>query len=59
MYGEWREKYLNYNGLKMELKRRTSGRSWTAQDESEFTRILEAELDKIHGFQNAKVGIPW
>lgn len=55
MYGAWRDKYLDYNGLKTELKRRTVQRSWSDQDEGEFTKILEVELEKIHKFQCAKV----
>lgn len=55
MYGAWRDEYLDYNGLKVELKRRTSPGPWTDQDEAEFVRILDAELEKIYEFQKAKV----
>ncbi|KAF8519535.1 SPX-domain-containing protein [Gautieria morchelliformis] len=55
MYGAWRNEYLDYNGLKTELKRRTSPGPWSNQDENEFTRILDAELQKIHKFQTAKI----
>ncbi|KAF8589441.1 SPX-domain-containing protein [Ramaria rubella] len=54
MYSEWKDYYLNYNVLKKDLKRRTSGGSWNARDEKEFTRTLKAELEKIHKFQSAK-----
>ncbi|KAJ7592929.1 SPX-domain-containing protein [Mycena floridula] len=54
LYNEWRPFYLNYNGLKKELKDRTTGRNWNATDEQQFTAKLEKELDKIHDFQKAK-----
>ena len=34
---------------------RTTSRNWTDDDEREFTRMLERELDKIHHFQKTKV----
>ncbi|KAJ7096530.1 VTC domain-containing protein [Mycena belliarum] len=54
LYNEWRPFYLDYNLLKRELKDRTTGRGWNANDEQEFTVLLEKELDKIHDFQKAK-----
>ncbi|KAF8896475.1 VTC domain-containing protein [Infundibulicybe gibba] len=48
LYNEWRPFYLDYNLLKRELK------FWNADDENEFTNMLEKELDKIHDFQKAK-----
>ncbi|RDX57094.1 SPX-domain-containing protein [Lentinus brumalis] len=54
LYNEWRPFYLDYNLLKRELKARTVSRNWTDEDEREFTRMLERELDKIHNFQKTK-----
>ncbi|KAI0649460.1 SPX-domain-containing protein [Trametes meyenii] len=54
LYNEWRPFYIDYNLLKRELKARTTARSWTDQDERDFTRMLEQELDKIHNFQKTK-----
>ncbi|KAI0368818.1 SPX-domain-containing protein [Pilatotrama ljubarskyi] len=54
LYNEWRPFYIDYNLLKRELKARTTARSWTDQDEREFTKMLERELDKIHNFQKTK-----
>ncbi|KDR78843.1 hypothetical protein GALMADRAFT_244468 [Galerina marginata CBS 339.88] len=55
LYNEWRPFYLDYNGLKRELKVRTrSPEGWTEKDEQEFTEMLMKELDKIHDFQKAK-----
>ncbi|KAJ7285218.1 VTC domain-containing protein [Mycena rebaudengoi] len=54
LYNAWRPFYLDYNQLKRELKDRTTGREWNAKDESEFTVLLERELDKIHDFQKSK-----
>ncbi|KAF8150847.1 VTC domain-containing protein [Crassisporium funariophilum] len=55
LYNEWRPFYLDYNGLKRELKVRTTTQTgWTAKDEHDFTAMLTKELDKIHDFQKAK-----
>ncbi|KIY44049.1 SPX-domain-containing protein [Fistulina hepatica ATCC 64428] len=54
LYNEWRPFYLDYSGLKRELKRRSLARDWNEQDEQEFTSLLESELDKIHDFQKTK-----
>ncbi|KAG7451280.1 SPX-domain-containing protein [Guyanagaster necrorhizus] len=54
LYNEWRPFYLDYNGLKRELKARTTGRTWNDQDENGFRLRLEQELDKIHDFQKEK-----
>ncbi|TFK70314.1 SPX-domain-containing protein [Pluteus cervinus] len=56
LYNEWRPFYLDYNGLKRDIKARTTSHGWNAKDEREFTAMLEKELDKIHGFQKEKVG---
>ncbi|KZT40026.1 SPX-domain-containing protein [Sistotremastrum suecicum HHB10207 ss-3] len=54
LYPEWRYAYLDYNGLKKNIKKRTSKADWTAQDEEEFVASLEKELDKIYRFQLSK-----
>lgn len=54
LYNEWRPFYIDYNGLKRELKDRTTGRNWNARDEQAFILRLQKELDKIHDFQKAK-----
>ncbi|KAH9945043.1 SPX-domain-containing protein [Epithele typhae] len=54
LYNEWRPFYIDYNLLKRELKARTTSRNWNDEDEREFTRMLERELDKIHNFQKTK-----
>ncbi|GJJ08377.1 hypothetical protein Clacol_002591 [Clathrus columnatus] len=55
MYGAWKDEYLDYNGLKTDLKKRTSKRPWNVQDEVQFTKKLEKELEKIYTFQTTKV----
>ncbi|KXN88628.1 Vacuolar transporter chaperone 4 [Leucoagaricus sp. SymC.cos] len=57
LYNEWRPFYLDYNQLKRELKTRTTGRTWTEKDETEFKKMLEDELDKIHDFQTTELAI--
>ncbi|KAF6759887.1 VTC domain-containing protein [Ephemerocybe angulata] len=54
LYSEWKPWYLNYNGLKRELKNRTTTHNWTDKDEEEFKEMLTKELDKIHDFQKEK-----
>lgn len=55
MYGAWKDEYLDYNGLKTDLKKRTARRPWNAKDEHDFTQKLERELEKIYNFQKNKV----
>ncbi|KAL1673389.1 VTC domain-containing protein [Schizophyllum commune] len=54
MYSEWRPFYLDYTLLKRRLKDGTTNHSWTAEDEQDFTNLLEKELDKIYEFQKDK-----
>ncbi|TFK99433.1 VTC domain-containing protein [Pterulicium gracile] len=54
LYNEWRPFYLDYTGLKRELKDRTVETAWNSDDEHAFTLLLEGELDKIHDFQKFK-----
>ncbi|KDQ57085.1 hypothetical protein JAAARDRAFT_131276 [Jaapia argillacea MUCL 33604] len=54
LYSEWRPFYIDYNRLKRELKDRTTSHNWNDKDESEFTQMLESELDKVHDFQKQK-----
>jgi hypothetical protein len=37
------------------IKARTTSHNWHRDDEVEFIRMLESELDKIHDFQKSKV----
>ncbi|TRM64292.1 VTC domain-containing protein [Schizophyllum amplum] len=54
LYSEWRPFYIDYTLLKRRLKDGTTGRDWTDEDEADFTRMLEKELDKIYEFQKNK-----
>lgn len=54
MYGAWKDEYLDYNGLKTELKKKTARRPWNAKDEVDFNQKLERELEKIYNFQTNK-----
>ena len=67
---EYQWYYIDYDGLKADLKRpsgsaaapaddnarslRVSRREWTEEDESRFVSKLEAELDKVHTKQQVK-----
>lgn len=46
----WRSSYLQYNELKVELKRRQLERGWTPIDETEFSQKIESELIKVYQF---------
>ncbi|KAG8421171.1 vacuolar transporter chaperone [Metarhizium acridum] len=59
---EYQWYYIDYNGLKAELKNATgpskagggSGNEWTEEDEIRFVGKLEAELEKVHTKQQVK-----
>ncbi|KAG8988496.1 vacuolar transporter chaperone [Tulasnella sp. JGI-2019a] len=56
LYSAWSPYYIDYSGLKKELKRGTAeGKKWTNTDETVFKALLEAQLDKIYEFQDGKV----
>ncbi|KAJ2970413.1 hypothetical protein NQ176_g8199 [Zarea fungicola] len=59
---EYQWYYIDYNGLKSELKNATGpapsngsgGLQWTEDDETRFVGRLEAELEKVHTKQQVK-----
>ncbi|GJN68413.1 vacuolar transporter chaperone 4 [Purpureocillium lilacinum] len=59
---EYQWYYIDYNGLKAELKNATGppkegdhgGNEWTEEDETRFVGKLEAELEKVHTKQQVK-----
>ncbi|KAF8318449.1 SPX-domain-containing protein [Clavulina sp. PMI_390] len=55
LYEEWRTSYLDYDGLKRQLKDGTDGHVWSETDERKFIAKLENQLEKIHAFQYQKV----
>lgn len=56
LYAEWQDQYLDYNGLKADLKAGTNfGAKWTAERERAFVNRLERELLKCEDFQIRKV----
>ncbi|KAG8887438.1 vacuolar transporter chaperone, partial [Tulasnella sp. 332] len=56
LYSAWSPYYIDYSGLKKELKRGTAdGKKWTNNDETAFKALLEGQLDKIYEFQDGKV----
>jgi SPX domain protein involved in polyphosphate accumulation len=44
---QWRYHYVDYDGLKELLKTKSHEREFTAQDEDEFVKHLNAELEKV------------
>ncbi len=55
LYADWQEHYLDYNGLKKELKAKSTGKEWNGQDEQRFVKALERNLEKCETFQLSKV----
>ncbi|KAM4055162.1 VTC domain-containing protein [Hirsutella rhossiliensis] len=59
---EYQWYYIDYNGLKAELKNATGppkarapgGKEWTEEDETRFVGKLEDELEKVHTKQQVK-----
>ncbi|PHH86494.1 hypothetical protein CDD83_10184 [Cordyceps sp. RAO-2017] len=59
---EYQWYYIDYNGLKADLKKATGplkaggilGREWTEEDETRFVGKLEDELEKVHTKQQVK-----
>ncbi|KAF4594712.1 Vacuolar transporter chaperone 4 [Ophiocordyceps camponoti-floridani] len=52
---EYQWYYIDYNGLKAELKTaKVGGREWTEDDETRFVGKLEDELEKVHTKQQVK-----
>ncbi|KAF8936341.1 VTC domain-containing protein [Dissophora ornata] len=52
----WRYHYVDYDGLKAQLKSKTSGKEFTEEDEVEFVKLLNTELEKVASFQSMKLG---
>ncbi|KAJ2446893.1 vacuolar transporter chaperone, partial [Coemansia sp. RSA 2424] len=52
---EWKFYYVDYAGLKRFLYER-SDKGYTADDESEFVKLLDGELEKVNSFQQTKSG---
>lgn len=57
IYEPWRVSYLQYNQLKVELKRRQLERGWFATDEVEFSQKIESELSKVYRFIQCQLGM--
>ncbi|KAG0244221.1 VTC domain-containing protein [Mortierella sp. GBAus27b] len=53
---QWKYHYVDYDGLKELLKTKSHEREFTAQDEYEFVKHLNAELEKVASFQTLKLG---
>ncbi|KAF9900225.1 vacuolar transporter chaperone [Linnemannia zychae] len=52
----WRYHFVDYDGLKAHLKSRSHEREFTDQDEADFVKLLDAELEKVASFQTMKLG---
>ncbi|SCU78649.1 LADA_0A06700g1_1 [Lachancea dasiensis] len=67
IYPPWKDSYMDYEKLKKLLKESVIGQAditgrksnrrndtWSEKDESEFVSALDAELEKVYGFQSSK-----
>ncbi|KAF9181165.1 vacuolar transporter chaperone [Haplosporangium sp. Z 11] len=52
----WKYHFVDYDGLKALLKSKSHGREFTEQDEAQFVKQLNAELEKVASFQAMKLG---
>ncbi|KAF9573412.1 vacuolar transporter chaperone [Mortierella alpina] len=52
----WKYHFVDYDGLKALLKSKSHEREFTEQDEAQFVKLLNAELDKVASFQALKLG---
>ncbi|KAJ2862661.1 hypothetical protein GGI22_002136 [Coemansia erecta] len=55
LFPDWKFYYVDYPGLKRFLYEHV-GKGYTADDEAEFVKLLDSELDKINDFQQTKSG---
>ncbi|KAI8642248.1 VTC domain-containing protein [Parasitella parasitica] len=56
IFPPWRLSYISYDVLKKELKSRQLDHQWNGDDEDEFVKKLENELEKVYDFVSAKLG---
>ncbi|KAG2207012.1 VTC domain-containing protein [Mucor mucedo] len=56
IFPPWRLSYISYDVLKKELKTRQLDHKWNGDDEDEFVKKLENELEKVYDFVSAKLG---
>jgi SPX domain protein involved in polyphosphate accumulation len=47
---QWRDSYIQYNKLKVQLKTQHESGQWTEQDEKDFTNQIETELKRVYTF---------
>ncbi|KAF9287940.1 vacuolar transporter chaperone [Mortierella alpina] len=52
----WKYHFVDYDGLKALLKSKSHEREFTEEDEAQFVKLLNAELDKVASFQALKLG---
>ncbi|KAI9486827.1 MAG: VTC domain-containing protein [Benjaminiella poitrasii] len=55
IFPPWRLSYISYDVLKKDLKTRQLDHKWNGEDEDEFVKKLENELEKVYDFVSAKL----
>ncbi|KAI9317865.1 VTC domain-containing protein [Dichotomocladium elegans] len=55
IYPEWREHYIDYDGLKRRLRKAEKERPFTEKDETEFVEDLDCNLEKVYAFHSQKL----
>lgn len=51
IYLEWRENYIDYDGLKKKLRKAEKDRPFTEKDETEFVEVLDSNLEKVSRYR--------
>jgi SPX domain protein involved in polyphosphate accumulation len=61
IYPPWHDHYINYEKLKKLLKENAldiaKKNKWSDNDESQFVKALDAELEKVYGFQSSQYSV--
>lgn len=56
IFPPWRLSYISYDVFKKVLKSKQLDHTWNGDDEDEFVKKLENELEKVYDFISAKLG---
>ncbi|ORZ17341.1 VTC domain-domain-containing protein [Absidia repens] len=55
IYHEWKDAYLDYDGLKKKLRKAEKDTPFSERDEVEFVELLDSNLEKVYAFHQEKM----
>ncbi|CAO3587215.1 unnamed protein product [Absidia cylindrospora] len=55
IYPEWKDAYLDYDGLKKKLRKAEKDTPFSERDEVEFVELLDSNLEKVYAFHQEKM----